>query len=92
MMRIGIRCAATGAAAAAFLAVFASPASADAGSAHCQEGFCDTPTINLLPTGSSSAATFADRVRMFLEGSEDGRAVIDETRNLLQENDSGRNK
>jgi hypothetical protein len=36
--------------------------------------------------------TWADRVRMFLDGSEAGRGVTNEPRNLLQENDSGRNQ
>jgi len=57
-------CTATGFAAITFLTVFATDAAADAlpsGPMHCQEGFCDdTPTINLLPTGSSAAPTFSD--------------------------------
>lgn len=36
--------------------------------------------------------TWADRVRMFLDGSEAGRSVINEPRNLLQEKNSGRNQ
>lgn len=36
--------------------------------------------------------TWADLVRQFLDGSEDGRAVIGEERNLLQENNLEWNK
>jgi len=57
-----IACTAIGLGAATFLTVFAPGAGADApGPMHCQEGFCDdTPTINLLPTGSSEAPVFSD--------------------------------
>ncbi|WP_405137466.1 hypothetical protein [Nocardia sp. NBC_01388] len=31
----------------------AATAAADPGAAQCQEGFCEPPSINLLPTGSA---------------------------------------
>lgn len=35
----------------------AATAAADPGPAQCQEGFCDPPTVNLLPSGSAQLPT-----------------------------------